>query len=70
VQNPGPADQGNRKAGPLWEEGDSKADGLTIDQIVVSKRTQAYTPSGLSLYAKWLLLGANFAEFVFYDVRE
>ena len=36
--------------------------GLTIDQIVVPRRTQAYTPNGVSLYAGWLLLRANFVE--------
>jgi hypothetical protein len=33
-----------------------RAPGLTIDQIVVPRRTRAYTPNGVSLYARWLLL--------------
>ena len=41
----------------LWRGEIQKEPGLTIDQIVVSKRTQRCTPNGISLYAKWLLLG-------------
>jgi hypothetical protein len=41
----------------LWRGEIQKAPGLTIDQIVVSKRTQGCTPNGISLYARWLLLG-------------
>ena len=37
--------------------------GLTIDQIVVLRRTYAYTPNGVSLYAEWLLLRAKFVEY-------
>jgi hypothetical protein len=33
---------------------------LTIDQIVVPRRTHANTPNGVFLYAGWLLLRANF----------
>src|SRR5215208_134525 len=50
----------NRKARLLFGGGDQRAPGLTIDQIVVSRGTQAYTPHSVSLYAGWLLLRANF----------
>jgi hypothetical protein len=55
-----------RKAGLSLEGKIQRAPGLTIDQIVVPRRTQADTPNGVSLYAGWLLLRANFAEFPFY----
>jgi len=54
---------GKRKAGPLWEGEDSEGPGSTIDQIVVPARAGAYTPPGVSLYARWLFLEAKFAEF-------
>jgi uncharacterized membrane protein YfcA len=38
----------------LFGGGDSKAPGLTIDQIVVPRQTGAHTPNGVSLYARWL----------------
>src|SRR5215217_6889413 len=47
------AARGNRKAGPLWEGEIQKEPGLTIDRIVVSGRTRAHTPDGVSLYARW-----------------
>src|SRR5215212_4714545 len=45
------------KPGRSLEGGESKGPCLTIDQIVVPRRTQGYTPTGVSLYARWLLLG-------------
>jgi hypothetical protein len=35
---------------------------LTIDRIVVPERGRVYTPNGISLYARWLLLAATFGE--------
>jgi hypothetical protein len=57
----------NRKAGPLSLEGEiQRVPGLTINQIVVPRRAGAYTPYNVSLYARWLLLGADFREFIFH----
>ena len=63
-------DAHKRKAGLSLEGEIQRAPGLTIDQILVPGRTQANTPNGVSLYAGWLLLRANFAEFPFYVVHE
>jgi hypothetical protein len=43
---------------------------LTIGRIVDPGRDRAYTPYGISLYAMWLLLETNFAEFPFHAVSE
>jgi hypothetical protein len=43
-----------------------KAPGLTINRIVVSGRTRAHTPDGVSSYARWLLsrvLGVRLSAF-------
>jgi hypothetical protein len=45
----------NRKAGLPGRGKVQETPGLTIDQIVVSRRAGAYTPDGVSLYARWLL---------------
>jgi hypothetical protein len=45
------------KPGRSWEGEIQRAPGLTIDHIVVPRRTQACTPDGISLYAIWLFLG-------------
>jgi hypothetical protein len=61
---------GKRKAGPISGEGESqRRPGLTIDRIVVPEQGRAYTPNGISLYAGWLLLTANFGEFTFHALR-
>jgi hypothetical protein len=43
-----------------------RAPGLPIDQIIVTRTSQAYTQNGVSLYARWLLVRANFGEFAFH----
>jgi hypothetical protein len=40
--------RGKRKAGPLWEGEIQRAPGLTINRIVLSGRTRAHTPFGVS----------------------
>ena len=52
----------------LWRGEVQRAPGLTIDQIIVPRRIQAHTPNGVSLYAGWLYLRTNFAEFPFHTL--
>ena len=66
---PGPPAQRQEKSrADLSREGESqRRPGLTIDQIVVPQRERICTPNGVFLYARWLLLRANFLEFPFRD---
>jgi hypothetical protein len=52
-QGPGRTQEKSRAA--LWRGEIQRAACLAIKQIVVPRRTQACTPNGVSLYARWLL---------------